>query len=90
MMEVVIYSKPGCHLCDVVKAQLARLRVSIAFELREVNILEDAASLEKFKEEIPVVFINGRKSFKYRLDERDFARRAEAILKQERNPANGA
>jgi glutaredoxin len=89
-MEVVIYSKPGCHLCDVVKAQLERLRESIAFDLREVNILEDAASFEKFKEEIPVVFINGRKSFKYRLDERDFTRRAEAILNKERNRGNGA
>ncbi len=89
-MEVVIYSKPGCHLCDVVKARLERLRESIAFDLREVNILEDAASFEKFKEEIPVVFINGRKSFKYRLDERDFTRRAEAILNKERNRGNGA
>jgi glutaredoxin len=89
MMEVVIYSKPGCHLCDIVKAQLERLRESMAFELREVNILEDAASFEKFEEEIPVVFMNGRKSFKYRLDERDFARRAQAILNQERNPTHG-
>ena len=88
-MEVVIYSKPGCHLCDVVKARLERLRESIAFDLREVNILEDAASFEKFKEEIPVVFMNGRKSFKYRLDERDFERRAQAILNQERNPTHG-
>ena len=88
-MEVVIYSKPGCHLCDIVNAQLERLRESIAFELREVNILEDAASFERFKEEIPVVFMNGRKSFKCRLDERDFARRAQAILNQARNPTHG-
>jgi glutaredoxin len=89
-MEVVIYSKPGCHLCDEVKAQLERLRASVSFELREVNILEDADSFAKFKKEIPVVFINGRKSFKYHLDERDFVRRAEAILNRERNPWNGA
>jgi glutaredoxin len=89
-MKVVIYSKPGCHLCDDVKAQLARLRETMHFELREVNILEDTESFEKYRDEIPVVFINGRKSFKYRLDEREFIRRAEAILNKGRNGVNGA
>jgi len=45
-----------------------------AFELREVNILEDSAAYAKFHEEIPVVFINGRKAFKYHLDEKAFLR----------------
>lgn len=89
-MEVVIYSKPGCHLCDDVKAKLVRLREALHFDLREVNILEDSESFEKYQEEIPVVLMNGRKSFKYRLDEREFIRRAEAILSKERNGVNGA
>jgi glutaredoxin len=75
MIEVVLYTKPGCCLCDTLKAQLAKLRAAQAFDLREVNILEDSAAYEKYKEEIPVVFINGRKAFKYHLDEREFLRR---------------
>lgn len=90
MIEVVVYSKPGCHLCDEVKAQLARLRSSFPFEMREANILDDPESFEKFKEEIPVVFINGKKAFKYRLDEKEFARRIEAILAGERKRTHGA
>ena len=75
--EVVVYSKPGCHLCDVVKEQLQTLRVSHAFNLREVNILEDPEVRQKFELEIPVVFINGKKAFKYYLDEKEFLRRLE-------------
>ncbi|HEV2492087.1 MAG TPA: glutaredoxin family protein [Terriglobia bacterium] len=75
MDKVVVYSKPDCCLCDEVKAQLARLQRTRAFEWREVNILEDRAAFEQFKEEIPVVFINGRKAFKHRLDEKEFLRR---------------
>lgn len=90
MIEVIVYSKPGCHLCDEVKGQLSRLRRLYPFELREANIMNDPGSFEKFKEEIPVVFINGRKAFKYRLDEKEFARRMEAILTSERKLSNGA
>jgi len=75
MIEVVLYTKPGCCLCDTVKAQLHQLRTREPFELREVNILEDSAALAKFQEEIPVVFINGRKAFKYHLDEKAFLQR---------------
>jgi len=75
MIEVLLYTKPGCCLCDEVKAQLGRLRQTHRFALREVNIVEDPAAYERFKEEIPVVFIGGKKAFKYHLDEEEFLRR---------------
>ena len=78
MIEVLVYSKPGCCLCDEVKEKLKRLRASYAFNLREVNILEDPEASKKFKEEIPVVFINGKKAFKYYLDEEQFLKKLES------------
>ena len=75
MVEVVVYSKPGCCLCDELKQQLQRLGPGQRFELREVNILEDKQAFERFGEQIPVVLINGRKAFKYRLDEKEFLKR---------------
>ena len=74
-LKVVVYSKPGCCLCDELKSQLRTLRQKHRFEWREVNILEDPESFAKFKEEIPVVFVNGRKAFKYHLDEKAFLKR---------------
>jgi glutaredoxin len=72
MIKVVIYSKPGCCLCEEVKSKLKMLRANRAFDLREVNILEDSGAYQGFEEEIPVVFINGKKAFKYHLDEKKF------------------
>jgi glutaredoxin len=86
MTEVILFTKPGCCLCDKVKSQLGKLRLTKEFELREVNILEDSAAYAKFHEEIPVVFINGRKAFKYHLDEQAFVR----WLQSRRKPAEEA
>jgi len=84
MIDIVLYSKPGCCLCDEVKAQLRRLNKSIHFNWREVNILEDPQAFVQFKEEIPVVFINGKKAFKFHLDEKAFLRRVEKLLSLQR------
>ena len=75
MNQVVVYSKPGCCLCEELKAQLRQLRQRHAFDWREVNILDDPKAQEEFAQEIPVVFVNGKKAFKYHLDEKQFLRR---------------
>lgn len=67
--EIVVYSKPGCCLCEKVMGQLEKLRAKHEFTCREVNILEDRSAYDRFKHEIPVVFVNGSKAFKYHLDE---------------------
>lgn len=88
MIEIVLYSKPDCCLCDEVKAQLASLRRAVTFDLRVVNILEDPRAFDEFKEEIPVVFVNGKKAIKYHLDEKDFLRRIEKLQASERQAEN--
>ncbi len=77
MPEVVVYSRRGCHLCEVVKESLAKLARHGGFTWREVDVDADDALRRQFNDEVPVVFINGRKAFKYRLDEREFLRRLE-------------
>lgn len=72
--EIILYSKPGCCLCEKVKDQLTDLQQQQQFTLHEVNILEDSKIYQSFKDEIPVVFINGKKAFTYRLDEREFVK----------------
>ena len=75
MIEVTIYSKPGCHLCDVAKDVLMNaLRVE-PFVLREINIEEDAEAWEAYKESIPVIFVAGKKAFKFRVGEGEFLER---------------
>ncbi len=78
MHEVVVYSRRGCHLCDVVKQTLAHMEGKADFLWREVDIDTDAELRRLYNDEVPVVFIDGRKAFKYRMAERDFLRRLNA------------
>lgn len=72
MHEVLVYSRKGCHLCEVVKDQLAQLHPHHDFTWREIDIDADPELRQKYNEEVPVVFINGRKAFKYRMDPAQF------------------
>jgi glutaredoxin len=72
--QVVVYSKPGCCLCDEVKSKLRRLQQTRLFDWEEVNVLDDPAASAKFGEEIPVIFVNGCREFAYHLDEDRFLR----------------
>ena len=66
--QVTLYTRDRCHLCDEVKHQLVLLRQEADFEIREVDIDESPELRELYNERVPVVAINGREVFDYRLD----------------------
>jgi glutaredoxin len=74
MHDVVVYSRQGCHLCDVVKQTLMQSEREADFQWREVDIDADPQLRLQYNEEVPVVFINGRKAFKYHMDRQQFLR----------------
>ncbi len=74
MHDVVVYSRKGCHLCDIVKEKLEQIQPQADFQWREIDIDADPELQQKYNDEVPVVFIDGRKAFKYRIDEREFLR----------------
>lgn len=74
MHDVIVYSRKGCHLCDVVKDTLKKLEGAADFRWREVDIDGDEELRQKYNDEVPVVFIDGRKAFKYRMTGREFLR----------------
>jgi glutaredoxin len=57
--RVVLYSRPGCHLCDDAAELLERLAQRIPIALTEVNILSDIDLYERYKHSIPVVALAG-------------------------------
>ena len=56
-MRITLYTKPGCHLCDQLKADLAQLQREIAFRIDERNIETDPADYERFRYLIPVLAV---------------------------------
>lgn len=65
---ITIYSRPGCHLCDEMKAVVHRVAGGTA-PIEEVDISTDPDLEARYGLEIPVLLIDGRKVAKYRIDE---------------------
>ncbi len=64
-MRIVIYGKPGCHLCDDARAVLER--VGTPFE--EIDITTDDALHAAYLERVPVVTLDGEECFEFFVDE---------------------
>lgn len=66
--ELILYTRRGCHLCDEMKQQVAPLAREFSATLREADIDADPALRAQFDTEVPVLFLDGRKIAKYRVD----------------------
>ncbi|HET6449487.1 MAG TPA: glutaredoxin family protein [Conexibacter sp.] len=75
MREVVLYGRPGCHLCDDARAVLERLRGELPFALVERDIEQDDALFKAYLERIPVIALDGEELFDFFVDEAELRRR---------------
>jgi glutaredoxin len=67
--RVVLYGRPGCHLCEDALAVLERVRGRTPFTLEQVDIESDDALFTRYLERIPVVTIDKREMFELFVDE---------------------
>lgn len=65
--RLTIYTREGCELCDEMKEIVRQVGEELPLEVEEVDVDRLPHLKEKFGLEVPVLFINGRKAFKYRL-----------------------
>jgi glutaredoxin len=72
--DVTIYSRPGCHLCEEAKTQIAPLLAEFGARLTEINIDEDAELHARYDYDVPVIFLGARKAAKHRVDLAQFRR----------------
>ena len=77
-MTLVLYGRPGCHLCDDARAVLDR----VGHPFEEVDIESDDALLARYLERIPVVALNGTELYDYYVDEADLRSRLVARVRQ--------
>jgi glutaredoxin len=81
---VTLYGAAGCHLCDVAREVLDRERGLLGFDLNVVDISGDPELEARYREQIPVVFVAGRRAFTYRVEPAELAR---AIAGASQTPA---
>jgi glutaredoxin len=72
--DVTVYSRPGCHLCEEAKAQIAPLLAEFGTRLTEINIDEDPQLREQYDYDVPVIFLGKRRAAKHRVDLTQFRR----------------
>jgi glutaredoxin len=70
--HVIVYSRPGCHLCDEAKLALNSAGCEDQFTLEEINIESDPELLTKYKYDIPVVTLDGAEIFRHRVNQERF------------------
>jgi hypothetical protein len=72
-MLVRLFSRPGCHLCDVAREVILAERVRTPFAFEDVNIDGDDELELRFGIRIPVVTIDGEERFEIEVDRQEFA-----------------
>lgn len=66
-VQVILYTKPGCHLCEVMKKEMAKADCAALYELEEINIESDADLFARYRNDIPVLMVDGVEAFRHRL-----------------------
>jgi glutaredoxin len=66
--RVMLYGKPGCHLCDDARAVIQAVCAELGVGWTEIDITVDPELFEKYGEQIPVTFVDGRQHDFWRVD----------------------
>lgn len=84
MTALTLYSRPGCHLCDEMKAVVSRVAESVPLTVQEIDISVDPALEARYGWDIPVLMVQGKIAAKYRVTEGELRLILRARTGQER------
>ena len=70
--HVIIYSRPGCHLCEEAKQAIDGAQCANEYTLEEIDIESDGALLRRYGDDIPVITINGEEAFRHSVTSEEF------------------
>ena len=70
-MTLTLYSKPGCHLCEDVRALLDELQPEYGFALTEIDITQSELLFARYRYDIPVLLKEGREIARGRISDRE-------------------
>ncbi|HYJ16889.1 MAG TPA: glutaredoxin family protein [Candidatus Limnocylindria bacterium] len=73
--KLTLYSRKDCCLCDAMKAVIDKVAANLPLEIDEIDIDGSSETREKFADQVPLLFIDGRKAFKYRVTAKQLAKK---------------
>ena len=75
MIELTLYTRNDCELCREMEEVLAAELPSFDAHVNRVEIGGNPDLEARFGQEVPVLFVNDRKAFKYRCTPRELRKR---------------
>jgi len=75
--EITLYMRKDCCLCDGMKEAVRAVAGEFSLDVKELDVDSSAELRLRYGDEVPVLFINGRKAFKYRVTEGELKKRLE-------------
>jgi glutaredoxin len=72
---LILYTRNDCCLCEEMKEVVRRVAQSFALTVQESDVDSSAELREQYGTEVPVLLINGRKAFKYRVTAKELESR---------------
>jgi glutaredoxin len=79
-LDLTLYTRAGCHLCEEMKAALAPLVREFGARLAEVDVDADEELRGMYGNDVPVLFLGARKVAKHRLDVGQIRRQLERAV----------
>lgn len=76
--QVILYTRPGCHLCEEAKQEMQAAACANEYTLQEINIESDPELLRRYQYDIPVITIDGIEAFRHRVISEAFRERIRA------------
>jgi glutaredoxin len=78
--QVTLYTRAGCCLCVDAKQVIAAARERVDFDYSEIDIDTDEELVRRYNDEVPVIAINRRKAFKYKVNMNEFLKKLTASV----------
>ena len=66
MIDLILYTRNDCELCREMEETIAAELPKFDARIRRIEIDGDLSLEARFGTEVPVLFVNDRKAFKYR------------------------
>lgn len=73
--KLKLYSRRDCCLCDEMKAVIRQVAATASFDIEEIDVDTSRELQSLYDDQVPVLFIDGRKAFKYRVTAKQLAKR---------------
>jgi glutaredoxin len=73
--RLLLYTRKDCRLCDAMKSAVREAAADRSFPVEEIDVDSVPGLAEKYGSDVPVLFINGRKAFKYRATVKELRKR---------------